>query len=78
MTRIQDGSYGNACPQAVPIMFLVARPQLHGIEQSEDCLFLDVTIPGHVVRSKEPKKKKLAIVHWLIGGGFGISLTTAS
>jgi len=73
MTKIQDGSVGWKCPQAVPIMFLVARPGLHGLEQSEDCLFLDITVPGHVVRSKDFKENKLAVVHWLTGGGFGIS-----
>src|SRR5579862_4886496 len=33
MTKIQDRSVGNACPQAVPTMFLVARPPAEGLRQ---------------------------------------------
>ena len=73
MRRVQDGKTGNSCPQAFPTAFLVARPPMKGVKQSEDCLFLDVIIPGHVVRSEDYKNKKLAIVHWIPGGGFGIS-----
>ena len=72
--KIQDGSKGHSCYQSTPTQFIVARPALEGITQSEDCLFLDLFVPGHVVRSSDVKSKKLAVVHWIFGGGFGISL----
>ena len=71
--KIQDGSKGHSCYQSTPTQFLVARPALEGITQSEDCLFLDLFVPGHVVRSSDVKSKRLAVVHWIFGGGFGIS-----
>jgi hypothetical protein len=72
--KIQDGSRGHSCYQSTPTQFLVARPALEGITQSEDCLFLDLFVPGHVVRSSDVKSKKLGIVHWIFGGGFGMFL----
>lgn len=35
---------------------------------SEDCLFLDIYVPGHAVRN--PNATKLPVVHWFYGGGF--------
>ena len=34
----------------------------------EDCLFLDVYVPGSAVRS--PSKSNLPVIHWFYGGGF--------
>ena len=73
--KIQDGTTGHSCYQSTPTQFLIARPALEGITQSEDCLFLDLFVPGHVVRSLDVKSKKLAIVHWIFGGGFGMLMS---
>jgi carboxylesterase type B len=35
---------------------------------SEDCLFLDVYVPGHAVRN--PKGTKLPVIHFFFGGGY--------
>ena len=35
---------------------------------SEDCLFLDVYVPGAAVRS--PSTTSLPVIHWFYGGGF--------
>jgi len=37
--------------------------------QSEDCLFLDVYVPGAAVRS--PSTSKLPVLFWIFGGGYG-------
>jgi hypothetical protein len=72
--KIQDGSRGYSCYQSVPTQFLVAKPALDGITQSEDCLFLDLFVPGYIVRASRPRSHALPIGHWIFGGGFGISL----
>lgn len=71
---IQDGSEGHSCYQSNPSQFLVARPVSNGITQSEDCLFLDVFVPGWIVRGQNLKDERVAIVHWIFGGGFGLGL----
>lgn len=76
--RIQDGSKGNMCYQSVPTQFLVARPAVEEFTQSEDCLFLDIFVPGHIVRSEDPRNEKLAVVHWIFGGGFGLCMVLPS
>ena len=70
-SKVQDGSIGHSCYQSTPTQFLLARPALEGLTQSEDCLFLDLFLPGRVVRSRNVKEEKLAVVHWIFGGGFG-------
>lgn len=35
---------------------------------SEDCLFLDIFVPGAAVRS--PSTTKLPVIHWFYGGGY--------
>ncbi|MCJ1248753.1 hypothetical protein MMC30_005972 [Trapelia coarctata] len=35
---------------------------------SEDCLFLDIFVPGAAVRS--PSTTKLPVIHWFFGGGY--------
>ena len=44
----------------------LAGPVLSG--GAEDCLFLDVYVPGSAVRS--PKTKSLPVIHWFYGGGY--------
>lgn len=85
-STLQDGSYGNACPQAAPKGLNVVgsgsdSPLGTAIDDfltdlltpladygSEDCLFLDVYVPGSAVRSSSTSK--LPVVHWIYGGGF--------
>ena len=69
---IQEGRIIHSCYQATPSQFLLARPSLGRITQSEDCLFLDIFVPGNVVRSNNVRGEKLAVVHWIFGGGFGL------
>ena len=35
---------------------------------AEDCLFLDIFVPGAAVRS--PSSTKLPVIHWFFGGGY--------
>ncbi|MCJ1379135.1 hypothetical protein MMC17_002235 [Xylographa soralifera] len=35
---------------------------------SEDCLFLDIYVPGAAVRS--PSTTRLPVIHWIFGGGY--------
>ena len=35
---------------------------------AEDCLFLDVYVPGSAVR--DPKHSQLPVIHWFFGGGY--------
>ena len=35
---------------------------------SEDCLFLDVYVPGSAIR--DPSNSKLSVIHWIYGGGY--------
>lgn len=66
----QDGSEGASCIHSLPTRFLVFKPVVQTpFKQSEDCLFLDLYIPGDVVRGFV---KELAILHWLYGGGYGL------
>jgi carboxylesterase type B len=69
---IQDGSEGHACYQSNPSQFLIAKPISNGITQSEDCLFLDISVPGWIVRGQNEKDTRIAVVHWIFGGGFGL------
>ena len=73
---IQDGSIGHSCYQSTPSQFLIARPAVDGITQSEDCLFLDVFVPGWIVRGPNIKDERVAVVHWIFGGGFGLKALT--
>jgi carboxylesterase type B len=49
---------------------------VEGITQSEDCLFLDVFVPGWIVRGPNIKDERVAVVHWIFGGGFGLKALT--
>ena len=71
MAMEQDGSEYASCLHSMPTRFLAAKPVLSEIwQQSEDCLFLDLYIPGPVVRGYV---KDVAILHWFYGGGYGMS-----
>jgi carboxylesterase type B len=37
--------------------------------QTEDCLFLDVYVPGAAVRN--PSASSLPVLFWIFGGGYG-------
>ena len=60
---IQDGNEVNVCTQgsAGPGMPTLA------IKDSEDCLFLDVTVPGEVIRNSSIK---VPVVDWVYGGAY--------
>lgn len=52
-------------------MMLVGYPFLAALEpMSEDCLFLDVLVPGKAVRGEA---KDLPVLFWIFGGGYGMS-----
>ncbi|KAL4865265.1 hypothetical protein BDV12DRAFT_200304 [Aspergillus spectabilis] len=65
---IQDGSYGHNCiPAPIPGSF--ENPIFENITKNsgEDCLFLDVYVPGKVLRKR---KRSVPVVVWLHGGGY--------
>ncbi|KAI5781690.1 Alpha/Beta hydrolase protein [Peziza echinospora] len=69
-TGVQDGSVGNQCLQATPQQFAVGQPILEILEPgSEDCLFLDVWVPGKAVRGEV---KDLPVLFWIFGGGYAL------
>ncbi|KAL0941442.1 carboxylesterase family protein [Colletotrichum truncatum] len=39
---------------------------------NEDCLFLDVHVPENVFRNKNSKKKGVAVMAWIHGGGYDL------
>jgi len=84
---LQDGSYGNKCPQApleglnvfgdganpvtAAVSAWLANNLLAPIAETggaEDCLFLDIYVPGSAVRN--PSAAKLPVLHWIYGGGY--------
>ncbi|KAF8466995.1 Alpha/Beta hydrolase protein [Kalaharituber pfeilii] len=67
---IQDGSVGYQCFQAVPQQFGIGQPIIEVLEpSSEDCLFLDVWVPGKAIRGKV---KNLPVLFWIFGGGYSL------
>jgi hypothetical protein len=47
----------------------VAYPLLAGLESwSEDCLFLDIMVPGKAIRGEA---ENLPVLFWIFGGGYG-------
>ncbi|KAH8152829.1 uncharacterized protein LAJ45_03055 [Morchella importuna] len=65
---VQDGTVGYQCMQAAPQQLFVAYPILQSLEPaSEDCLFLDIQVPGAAVRGEV---KDLPILFWIFGGGY--------
>lgn len=52
-------------------MEIVAYPLLANLEPwSEDCLFLDIQVPGKAIRGEV---KNLPVLFWIFGGGYGKS-----
>jgi len=50
--------------------FSIAQPALDlGFPPSEDCLFLDVYVPGSAVRN--PAVANMPVLFWIYGGGYG-------
>jgi hypothetical protein len=50
---------------------IVAYPFLAGLESwSEDCLFLDILVPGKAIRGEA---ENLPVLFWIFGGGYGKS-----
>jgi hypothetical protein len=68
---IRDGSLGHQCTQS-PTAF-----DFQGIstEGEEDCLFLDLNVPGKAIR--EPSKYKLPVMSWIFGGADGMAIPRA-
>ncbi|KAL9109252.1 MAG: hypothetical protein Q9227_006007 [Pyrenula ochraceoflavens] len=60
---LSDTAFGNAVDN-----FLrdIENPVLSG--GAEDCLFLDLYVPGKAVRS--PTTTSLSVIHWFYGGGY--------
>ncbi|KAK2731253.1 hypothetical protein FQN55_004898 [Onygenales sp. PD_40] len=79
---IQDGKYGPACIQELPFTLFgsdqlgktPASVLLSGVlgalsgGASEDCLFLDLQVPGKAVR--EPDQHRMPVVVWIYGGAY--------
>ncbi|KAF9640900.1 hypothetical protein BFW01_g12706 [Lasiodiplodia theobromae] len=65
-TTLIDGSYGPSCIQTG-----IGDPKnIQGFTgpTSEDCLYLDVYVPGDALRSNDTKP--LPVIHWFYGGGY--------
>lgn len=67
---------GAATPQGAAIDDILAKlytPVINGDTPlisggAEDCLFLDIYVPGKAVRN--PTRYKLPVIHWFYGGGY--------
>jgi len=69
---LSDGKHGNQCVQ--PVLFKKEKmrsktslPINSTDVGDEDCLFLDVYVPGTVLRNK---KQNIPVVVWVHGGGY--------
>lgn len=61
---MQDGtSGGNTCTQSSVAAFMMGTI----VKDSEDCLFLDVTVPGAALKNPDTQ---LPIVDWIYGGAY--------
>lgn len=78
-SEIQDGSIGASCyqstngevhyPRVMLTKFSIAQPALDlGFPPSEDCLFLDVYVPGSAVRNAAVAN--MPVLFWIYGGGY--------
>ncbi|KAL4914544.1 Alpha/Beta hydrolase protein [Aspergillus aurantiobrunneus] len=66
--RIQDGSYGHNClPAPIPSSFESQIPDNITENAAEDCLFLDVYVPGKALKER---KSSVPVVVWIHGGGY--------
>lgn len=69
---VQDGSYGNVCFQAALAGLTGSSSGSLGSlisagNQSEDCLFLDVYVPG---KAMSGQASNLPVIVWIYGGGY--------
>ncbi|KAF3482583.1 carboxylesterase family protein [Arthroderma uncinatum] len=68
---IQDGSYDPPCiPGPQPEGFEDPSYEKQRKSASEDCLFLDIYVPGKALR--ENGSDKLPVIAWIYGGGYTI------
>jgi Carboxylesterase family len=73
-TTTSDGNYGYQCVQGpvtlavLPGISSVATELQERKESSEDCLFLDLLVPGKAL--KAPDLSKLPVIVWVFGGAF--------
>ncbi|RDW77798.1 hypothetical protein BP6252_05851 [Coleophoma cylindrospora] len=69
---IQDGSYGNICPQAYAEWQLGALSLLDGApNENEDCLFADVIVPKSIYDNKSlNQSRSVPVIVWFYGGGY--------
>ncbi|KAK8204087.1 Carboxylesterase [Phyllosticta capitalensis] len=65
-TKLQDGSVGTACHQAQTSSFLSWYFE-NNQPTSEDCLFLDVYVPGKAARGEV---KDLSVLNFIYPGGY--------
>lgn len=64
ISGIQDGKSGNQCLQALPGVLRIGTPFIEALEpKSEDCLFLDVLVPGKLIRGEV---SKLPVLNWFL------------
>jgi carboxylesterase type B len=68
---IQDGSDGKICTQAK----MGNGPPRTTSPSGEDCLFLDLTVPGEAIRTPG---LKLPVVNWIYGGAYGKLISEVS
>ncbi|KAL2844131.1 Alpha/Beta hydrolase protein [Aspergillus pseudoustus] len=65
---VQDGSYGHNCiPGPIPPEF--DNPIFENITKNanEDCLFLDIYVPGKALKTRRPS---VPVTVWIHGGGY--------
>ncbi|KAK9471994.1 Carboxylesterase [Dipodascopsis tothii] len=67
---IQSGKVGFQCMQATNILFKFLDVVEDPNKESEDCLFLDVAVPGDVVRGGLAGPHPLPVMVWIHGGGY--------
>ena len=67
---IQNGSYGNICPNAFASWQIGALSLNPGASnENEDCLFLDLVVPKFVFANKA-NQSAVPVIVWLHGGGY--------
>ncbi|KAI5853187.1 carboxylesterase family protein-like protein [Morchella snyderi] len=70
---IQTGYKGHSCVQEIPdwisnvtsLRWMIKNAVFGGINDNEDCLFLDVAAPKNAT-----KESKLPVIVWIYGGGY--------
>jgi cholinesterase len=73
---VQNGTYGNICPQAYGSWQLGAKVlNPPASVENEDCLFLDVVVSPKTFNSS---KSDAPVIIWLHGGGYAIGSKISS